>query len=161
MTLFKIGFPSCQTCGKRTRIIQRGVRSDKSGYFERQEFICSQCNRRIGRKVYTNGTVRDEKVVSAKSRLSANHDPARSQYPLRKTDAHNKAEGRRRRIPLASPMSGRRSAGYWRRLAVHVMRGVEGLLISRSRTASQMFYAQAVGELAGPAALDALEFDQH
>ncbi len=54
---FRISFPVCQNCGKRMRIIRRGVRRDQDGYFERQEFICDPCSLLIERKIKTDGTV--------------------------------------------------------------------------------------------------------
>ena len=63
MTSFKMSFPVCQNWEKRTRIVRRGPRVDKGGYFEQQEFICPQCNVQIQRRVNTNGTVPDEGVL--------------------------------------------------------------------------------------------------
>lgn len=54
-----ISYPMCQSCGKRMRIIRRGLRSDDDGYFERQVFICARCDLRIERGVNTDGTVRE------------------------------------------------------------------------------------------------------
>jgi hypothetical protein len=49
-------YPACQNCGKRMRIVGRGVRYDHSGYYERQVFTCGTCDHRIERNVNTNGT---------------------------------------------------------------------------------------------------------
>jgi hypothetical protein len=66
MTFFKMSFAACQNCGKRARLIRRGVRFDEGGYFEQQEFVCSRCNMRMHRKVNTDGTIRDENPSHSK-----------------------------------------------------------------------------------------------
>ena len=55
----RIGYPACQHCGKRMRIIRRGPRSDHRGYYERQIFTCDTCDRTIERRVNTDGTLRE------------------------------------------------------------------------------------------------------
>jgi len=52
------GYPVCQNCGKRMRLVQRGPRFDDSGYYERQIFACCYCDHHIERSVKTDGVAR-------------------------------------------------------------------------------------------------------
>jgi hypothetical protein len=52
------GYPVCQNCGKRMRLVQRGPRFDDSGYYERQVFACCYCDHHIERSVKTDGVAR-------------------------------------------------------------------------------------------------------
>jgi hypothetical protein len=59
MSFRGVGFPVCQKCSKRMRIVRRGLRFDDYGYFEQQEFICVACNIQSERRVNTSGVVRE------------------------------------------------------------------------------------------------------
>ena len=54
-----VSYPACQNCGKRMRIVRRGVRYDRCGYYEHQVFTCGSCDRGIERNVSTDGTPRE------------------------------------------------------------------------------------------------------
>lgn len=58
MNFHGVGFRVCQYCGKRMRIIQRGVRLDEGGYFELQTFTCVECDIRSEWRVNTDGSIR-------------------------------------------------------------------------------------------------------
>ena len=59
MSFCGISYPICRNCGESMRIIRRGSRVDERGYFERQEFVCANCNIRLERRVTTDGTVQE------------------------------------------------------------------------------------------------------
>ena len=59
----RISYPVCEQCGKRMRIIRRGPRSDRRGYYERQIFTCGACDHTIERSVNTDGTLRKQRRI--------------------------------------------------------------------------------------------------
>ena len=59
MTFLGIGHPVCRNCDGRMRITRRGSHVDERGYFERQEFVCANCDLRLERRVTTDGKVQE------------------------------------------------------------------------------------------------------